>query len=99
MQRAAEAFDAYRAAFGRGDDDEAQRQFDIFRDALQQARDVAGSSGATPPADTTGTDTTGTDTTGTDTTGTESCPPTAAPTDTAPDQTAEVQPLDTTSPG
>lgn len=91
VRRAADAFDAYRAAFGRGDDAEAQRQFEIFRDALQQAREMTSpGSGAAPPPDTAGTDTTGTATTGTETTSTETAPP-----ESSTDQTAEVQPLDT----
>jgi uncharacterized membrane protein (UPF0182 family) len=61
VQRAAAAYEAYRQAFGRGDDEEALRQLQLFQQALDQAERLANGGGAAAPAE--GTET-GAETTG-----------------------------------
>jgi hypothetical protein len=48
VRRAAEEFEAYRQAFGRGDDEEAARRLRAFQAALAQARRLADGGSATP---------------------------------------------------
>ena len=56
VRRAAQEFEAYQAAFGRGDDDEALRRLRNFRRALEAAERLAGGGAAPVPPPVAGAD-------------------------------------------